>query len=485
MAMAELQTPADWLKTLQAGPPSLVLVLSDLHLGLGQDAVTRRYARTENFFADRLFGLLLEAEQRAGALLVLNGDTFDFLRITSWPREDDQFKEWSRVLTDLGKPRDVDTLRRNISAKERKFGLQTDDYKSVWKLQQIARGHQEFFVALARWITQDGLILFVKGNHDLELYWPLVQAGVRAAIETGGATPTAVIARTFFCDDAFSLANLYVEHGHRFEPLTEVAGPPTLPGNQNQLTLPLGSFVNRYLINPVERLEPFLDNFKPVTNVLWLLLRRHPVKAFGILWRSSRFILRAVRARRVVAGAGVLLYIGALLVPALTIALIVLAFAWPVAGQRVAAAFGRTRALWGVLGLVAPYLVGAARDLIPKRRPRVGEDRLAEGAYAALDARGGSHSGATLYAILGHTHEQDVQRLPNIRRTPVLYINSGTWVPLWDDERPDQVGQILYPFLRFSWNGRDAYTHEYLEWGKGRGPTDQPVILERAGTTPR
>jgi UDP-2,3-diacylglucosamine pyrophosphatase LpxH len=477
---------SDWLRHLQASPPGRVLVVSDLHLGEGQDAVTRRYARTENFFADARFARLLAAEARAGALLVLNGDTFDFLRITAWPREREQLDEWSALLTELGQPRDAATLLASISGRERGFGLRTDDYKSVWKLRRIAQGHPGFFTALARWIAQDGLVLFVKGNHDLELYWPLVQAAVRAEIVKRGADPAVVQARAFFCDDAFSLANLYIEHGHRFEPLTAVAGPPELPGNRTQLTLPVGSFVNRYLINPVERLEPFLDNTKPVTNVLWLLLRRHPIKALGILWRSWRFILRAVKARRALASAGVFLYLLALLVPLLTMAIIALAFAWPVVGQWVMDTFGRYRTPLSLLGLAAPYLVGAVRDLFPKRRPRVGEDRFAEGAYAALVARGGgARMGTTQYALLGHTHEQDVQRLPAIGGSAVLYLNSGTWIPLWDVNRPDLVGQILHPFLCFTWNGSLAYTHEYFEWVDGGGPTDDPVVFERPNAARR
>ena len=38
---------------------------------------------------------------------------------------------------------------------------------------------------------------------------------------------------------------------------------------------------------------------------------------------------------------------------------------------------------------------------------------------------------ATAYAVLGHTHMQDVQRLSSITGSEVLYINTGTWAPLW------------------------------------------------------
>ncbi len=288
-----------------------------------------------------------------------------------------------------------------------------------------------------------------------------------------------------FCQEAFTIANIYGEHGHRFEPITAVIGPPTLPGTPSQLNLPVGSFVNRYLINPIERLEPFLDNVKPVTNVLWGLLRKHPLQALRILWRSWRFILRAIKARRILDSAGVFLYLGALLIPVLTIVAIVLAFLWPAAGQWVVDTFGRSRTLLSLVGLAAPYIIGFVRDLFPERKPAVGEDTFAEGVYTALKARAADAPRATQYATLGHTHEQDVQSLPALGSARVLYLNTGTWIPLWDEDRPDLAGKILHPFIRFTKNKDGAYTHEYLEWADGGGPTEEPPILERAGTTPR
>jgi hypothetical protein len=62
-----------------------------------------------------------------------------------------------------------------------------------------------------------------------------------------------------FCQECLQLGNLYIEHGHRFEATTAVKGAPTLTRAPSELNLPLGSFVNRYIINRLEGLEPFLD----------------------------------------------------------------------------------------------------------------------------------------------------------------------------------------------------------------------------------
>ena len=100
--------------------PQRVLVLSDLHMGYGRDSDTRRYHRTENFFADDAFRRLLEYydPDRAGpTLMVLNGDIFDFLRIASCPRTPQELSDWSADLEALGVTRTPGELKTSIVPK--------------------------------------------------------------------------------------------------------------------------------------------------------------------------------------------------------------------------------------------------------------------------------------------------------------------------------------------------------------------------------
>src|SRR3954468_20970346 len=89
-----------------------ILIVSDLHLGPGVDAVSTRWARTENFFCDEAFGRALAWFRNratggtAGAgqrLLILNGDIFDSLRITPAPVAQ-QYQTWADLLTAIGRP---------------------------------------------------------------------------------------------------------------------------------------------------------------------------------------------------------------------------------------------------------------------------------------------------------------------------------------------------------------------------------------------
>ncbi len=472
---------APWLGLLGEAPPPEILIVSDLHLGCGRNRITGRFIRTENFFADGEFAAFLRYHSgaaRRGGLLVVNGDGLDFLRVTEVPVRDDALRAWSEALHRLGVERSPEQLRASVGPKELKFGLRTDDFKSVWKLHRIAEGHGVFFDALAGWVAAGGTLLFVKGNHDLELHWPLVRLALRCELVERGVAGHVADRCVLFSDTWVRIANVYIEHGHRFEPATRVEGPPTLPRLPGQLNLPLGSFVNRYLINPLERIEPFIDNIKPIKELLWTLVRQYPLAALGILWRSWRFLLRAAESRQWRQGLAYTLFFGSLAVPVVTVAMIAVIVALPVAGDRIVALFGRTSWLFGVLGLLFPLLTGTLRGLFPKRRPPVGEDAFAFGVFEAITERAAQLTTGTRYGVVGHTHVQDVQALPPIGGAPVLYINTGTWTPLWQADRPDLAGRILHPFARFTLGDSGSYLHEYMEWDFDAGRPVPATILE-------
>lgn len=459
--------------------PQRVLVLSDLHMGYGRDSDTRRYHRTENFFADDAFRRLLEYydPDRAGpTLMVLNGDIFDFLRIASCPRTPQELSDWSADLEALGVTRTPGELKTSIVSKERKFGLRTHDFKSVWKFLEIARGHPSFLTGLGWWVSRGGSVAFVKGNHDLELHWQLVQRSIRRQIASG-YPDTDVDKRVLFVSNRLQVGNVYFEHGHEHESVTRVIGNATR-SNGDELNLPLGSFVNRYIINKLERLEPFLDNIKPVQNLLWTLVRRHPLKLLEIIWRSFPFIRRAARPYWLRDSFGFALYFLALLLPVLTITIVAAVILVPGFGSIVRDLLGRLRVPLGVAGVVAPYLVSAVRDLLPKKRYPNAEDRYGQATYDILHVTPPPTAAPVLYGVMGHTHVPDVQRLPNGNGQILLYINSGSWAPTWREARPDLTGKTVYSFVRFDRVG-DHYEHACLEWRDDRrAPADAMIMNE-------
>lgn len=482
-----LQWENERLQRLSANLPEEIFVVSDFHLGLGRNPATGRFSRTENFLADEAFSRFLDyAGAGAQKLLLINGDTFDFVRICQYPREA-ELEEWRDFLGRLQVVKTTTELGRAISPRERRFGLETDDYKSAWKLLQIANGHREFFRALAAWINRGGLLMLSKGNHDLELYWPLVRKALGELLQREGAETQAIANRVLYCDDSLRMGNVYFEHGHKYDPqqrIDDSDNSPVLPGKRGQLKLPLGIFVNRYLINQLEKLEPFLGAVRPTERILWMLLRRHPLAAIAVLFRSLPFIQRAFQTSRVRDFFWYAVYIGSVALPILTASVIALIFVF--AGSRRMAIKehpGFAIVLAG-MGMFAPFLAAAFREFVKwlgrrkkRKRAQIGEDDLSRGVYAVI-GKLKFPAGGRIYAVMGHTHDQDIQCLPDLGAARVLYLNTGTWIPVWPDDRPDLDGQVLFPFVHFRRVAPEEYLHEYLEWRDDRGKPAESYILE-------
>jgi UDP-2,3-diacylglucosamine pyrophosphatase LpxH len=475
------------LQRLSENPPLEIFVVSDLHLCRGRNPETGRFSRTEDFLSDQAFFRFLDyASAGPEKLLFINGDAFDFVRICHYPRSDQEFKEWGEFLEQLGVAKTPVELRSAISKVERRFGLETDDYKSAWKLLQIANGHREFFQALAKWINGGGTLLFSKGNHDLELYWPLVRKALEELLRKEGADEPAASSRTLYCDDWVRIANVYFEHGHKYDPQQRVDNSdnsPVLPDKPSQLKLPLGIFVNRYLINQLEKLEPFLSSVRPTEKILWILLRTHPLSALAMLFRSLHFIRRAFQTSNVRDFFWYAVYLGSLTVPLLTVLAIAGIFAFARLRDFFVVKHPMSSMLLGALGILAPYLTAAFREFVrwlgrkTRRSAQAGEDEMAQGVYASMEKLK-FPAFSRMYAVMGHTHDQDVQRLPNLGGATTLYLNTGTWIPIWPDDRPDLAGQVLFPFVRFRREASQEYRHEYAEWRDDRGEPAESYILE-------
>jgi hypothetical protein len=130
----------------------------------------------------------------------------------------------------------------------------------------------------------------------------------------------------------------------------------------------------------------------------------------------------------------------------------------------------------GLVGLFAPYIAAAIRESLVwmknRKRLPIGEDELAQSVYQTIRTMPFPAAAKRIYAVMGHTHDQDIQSLPDIGGAKVLYLNTGSWIPVWPEDRPDLAGQTLYPFVRFEKDANGEYHHCYFEW---RDDRDQPA----------
>jgi hypothetical protein len=101
-----------------------------------------------------------------------------------------------------------------------------------------------------------------------------------------------------FIDDAVLIDDVFfVEHGHRYDKFAMVLDAPVLRKNPRQLSIPFGSFLNRYLINRIELYYPFLDNVRPGTNVLPMMIRQNFPLALKVLFQHIPFVIRILTTR--------------------------------------------------------------------------------------------------------------------------------------------------------------------------------------------
>lgn len=302
------------------------LVLSDLHLSEGVDPRSGKLSRNEDFFHDNAFASMLSYHLDLGRRpdtadhyhrpwkLIINGDIFDFLQVTSLPAEGDELEAVKGKRT-----------YAELTPNERRYGLGTSAPETAWKLDRIAAGHALFFSALGWFLAAhpDNELILIKGNHDVELFWPAVQRRMRERIATayaawrhraaGGQRPDHPL---WYTDDFPARLDptdlrarirfppwfhhepdlLYVEHGNQYDPANAFVDflKPILPENNDKpeerrrVALPSGSLFVRYLFNQVEDVHPFADNMKPMTSYLRWAFTKEPLATLRLLITNRR-----------------------------------------------------------------------------------------------------------------------------------------------------------------------------------------------------
>src|SRR5262245_64869827 len=117
---------------------------------MGKNPATGRYDRLETFFYDedfRLFcnDLVRDARERHARLkLVLNGDTFDLLRLEPGAAPGAPRGRYAPVLTPT---------------------------EAAATVRRILEGHLQFLRGLAEVLAAGHELVFLAGNHDPELQW--------------------------------------------------------------------------------------------------------------------------------------------------------------------------------------------------------------------------------------------------------------------------------------------------------------------------
>jgi UDP-2,3-diacylglucosamine pyrophosphatase LpxH len=462
------------------------LVISDLHLRGGFNNPTEKQYHFDEEFADFLRYYRLHREAMRPWQLIIDGDFIEFLYITDMP---DANEPLLRGVT--------------VSASESAYGLSTEAPKARWKLDRILRScHPQLLLALARFIAEGNHLIVLRGNHDVEMFWPEVQEHFRRLIAEHHpadisylAMKEAVAQRVEFGDWFWYVPRLlYVEHGCQYDPFCcfENFMNPVVPSRPTRIQNSISELSVRYFTNQMKTINAMAaENIDSIAEYLgWVLhgnlsilprvlglyagmVRRIMAKS-GLPDADAERVVRAEHDRRV---AELDERFG---LPPGTAAKVHAMRATQVMRSRLAAARFLALDLFAAAGLLiagivyiliayptrvgllalvgAAAVVGAILYVGALRFRRVLEyQQLRRVAERLADLFRVDH------VVFGHSHEAEVVPLPGDR----TYVNVGTWVP---------EGGAAY-FVYFAVTGAGAEPKGRLwRWNKR---TQEPEPFER------
>ena len=221
------------------------VVVSDLHL-CEEEPLNERFPlwkkyKTKQFFFDDQFNDFLHKvhEKSCGQTteLILNGDIFDFDSVTGLP----------------------ESPAYRISWLEKKRGLNPEEAKSLYKIERILDHHPEWIGSLQWFIKKGHRVIFIIGNHDLELHHPEVKRAICSRLELTEAQQGQVRFNEWFY---ISNEDTLIEHGNQYDPYCVVPDPihPFVRRfNKVEIKIPFGNLATRYMINGMGFFNPHAD----------------------------------------------------------------------------------------------------------------------------------------------------------------------------------------------------------------------------------
>lgn len=469
------------------------IVLSDLHLADAEAVDLSRpmwkaFKRREYFVDADVAALLRHSADGAEAAgdtleVVFNGDVFDFDPILRMPDPPPSPIHWLSRLRGLG----------------------TEQWMSSFKIGLIIDDHPEFFRVCGEMAQRGHQVVFVMGNHDLELAWPQVQDKIRLALTISQNKQHNVR----FCEWFYlSGADTLITHGHVFDSyctVPDLINPLISVRGKARVRLPFGEVANRFMLNGMGFFNPhatanYIMSAKQYVRFFFkYMVRSQPLLLWTWFWSAlatllitfADFLRPALRdpltvedkvaaiAERARATPAMVRQLAAAAVPSactnplaivrelwLDRALLFMAmvyaafqfvvwinFVWPISP------------LWTLLPLSMLFPLFLSYSF--KVKPETFVKPLIDSNRAEWIAR---ITGAK-YAVVGHTH------LPELQRIGPLYVcNAGFWSPAFAE--PDckaRLGTQSYARIAAAGDGSDSGRELQLwEWPPG---ADRPKPL--------
>jgi len=239
--------PANRDELRNFGHSDNTIILSDIHLTEAgpkhpKNSLWKKYKNKEHFIDESFARFLqyMEKEISGPVELVLNGDIFDFDAVMTLPSS----KEAHFAMRKIEKAR----------------GLFAEEKKSRFKIEVIFSHHPLWVKCMQEFLSRGNRVIFIIGNHDVELHWPLVQEFIRQSL----VPPSDLSQNIRFCEWFFiSNEDTLIEHGNQYDFYTVCQNPinPLIQmGQTARVRLPFGNLAARFLINGMGFFNPHADN---------------------------------------------------------------------------------------------------------------------------------------------------------------------------------------------------------------------------------
>ncbi len=465
-----------------------IFIISDMHISEGKSE-NGNYSGTENFFFgesfERFINNKISTHKISKAVLIINGDFIDFLRVTKYPETDSDFLIWQNEILKLGINKTINDLKQSVSSKEKKYGLKTNDYKSVWKFYLVAKGHHKVFYSLAKWIENGNELIIIKGNHDLEWIWLPIRNYLRLILAESlnkiNGRPVEIILseilpKLFFADDSVLIdKDIFIEHGHKYDRYCKIIGDELI-NDKTELNIPFGSFFNRYLINKIELAFPFIDNIRPRENLLPLLFRERFFLGLRVLLQHIPFMLLIIPKRyyRYMFSRFFIFMLAVLLPAAFAIVglwnniepFIVGAFSSSPSPKNIGEIFlmQAKNILVDLLPIVFSFMFARIAAYFQLNEP----DSLNEPGRKKLND-------VKQYKVVtfGHTHNPEKFNIGGR-----WFYNTGTWIPIVETSSAAIREDKTFTFLHIKHGQDDFVQSALLRWNDNAGRDEDLILIE-------
>ena len=247
-----------------------ILIISDLHLGYRAKDISIKDYQEETKLMDehfkRFINYYIESNKEKKWELIINGDFIDFIQI-NYRLESKNSKDYK------------------LSLDEIKYGMNNKEVHILWKLKKIAKIHSTLFKEIALFIAEGNNFTLLKGNHDVEFYWPKVKNELKNILAdfiefNSDEERDEFISRIKIKDWIYHKEGVfYMEHGNQYDDYTSFDHfiTPLSPMNHKKIEMPYSHVSMRYWINLTKDFETH-DLSSWGIKDFWAWIRREGVR---------------------------------------------------------------------------------------------------------------------------------------------------------------------------------------------------------------